>query len=187
MSSPTSDFSVLLNQYLNNRDRTAAWLARQLGVNRATVSRWLNGTTVPRHADAVRDIATALALSRDQFDALLFALDMDTGSQAAKSAALTPAVNGRDAPAGAAQAGNRRRDALSPLIGRAEELDVLCAALRDPATRLVTVLGPGGIGKTRLAAEAAWTVRALFDVVCTLSFADSTALTAGTRRARPPS
>ncbi|MEZ4720085.1 MAG: helix-turn-helix domain-containing protein [Caldilineaceae bacterium] len=180
MSSSTSDFSVLLNQYLNDRDRTAAWLARQLGVNRATVSRWLNGTTVPRHADAVRDIATALSLPRDQFDALLFALDMDTGSQAAKSAALTPAVNGRDVPAGAAQAGNRRRDVLSPLIGRAEELDVLCTALRDPATRLVTVLGPGGIGKTRLAAEAAWSERALFDVVCTLSFADSTALTAGT-------
>ena len=180
MSSPTSDFSVLLNQYLNDHERTAAWLARQLGVNRATVSRWLNGTTAPRHADAVRDIATALALPRDQLDALLAALNMDAGSsRAVESAALMPAVNGRAAPAGDAQAGNRRRDGLSPLVGRAEELDVLCAALRDPATRLVTVLGPGGIGKTRLAAEAAWTVRDLFDAVCTLSFADI----AGTRAA----
>jgi predicted ATPase/class 3 adenylate cyclase len=37
------------------------------------------------------------------------------------------------------------------LIGRNEALAVLTAILADPANRLVTIVGPGGIGKTRLA------------------------------------
>ncbi len=45
--------------------------------------------------------------------------------------------------------------ATSPLVGRARELGDLLAALRDPATRLVTVTGAGGSGKTRLAVGAA--------------------------------
>jgi predicted ATPase/DNA-binding SARP family transcriptional activator len=38
-----------------------------------------------------------------------------------------------------------------PFVGREEELATLEALLHDPAVRLVTLLGPGGIGKTRLA------------------------------------
>jgi len=41
---------------------------------------------------------------------------------------------------------------LSPLIGRRAELASLRAALRS--ARLVTVTGPGGVGKTRLALAA---------------------------------
>ena len=40
-------------------------------------------------------------------------------------------------------------------VGRTHELAELERYLRDPACRLVTVLGAGGIGKTRLALEAA--------------------------------
>lgn len=39
--------------------------------------------------------------------------------------------------------------------GRDAELDVLAARLADPACRWLTLTGPGGAGKTRLAAEAA--------------------------------
>ncbi len=42
-----------------------------------------------------------------------------------------------------------------PLIGRQKELDEITDLLVDPACRLVTLLGPGGVGKTRLAVEAA--------------------------------
>ena len=40
-------------------------------------------------------------------------------------------------------------------VGREPELERLAALLDDPACRLVSIIGPGGAGKTRLAAEAA--------------------------------
>ncbi len=43
----------------------------------------------------------------------------------------------------------------TPLIGRRRELDELVALLRGGETRLVTIIGPGGIGKTRLAIAVA--------------------------------
>src|SRR5215218_2949211 len=44
---------------------------------------------------------------------------------------------------------------LTTLVGREQELVRLRELLDDPACRLVTLVGPGGIGKTRLAVEVA--------------------------------
>ena len=43
----------------------------------------------------------------------------------------------------------------TPFVGRSGELVEIAARLRDPACRLLTLVGPGGIGKTRLALEVA--------------------------------
>ncbi len=43
----------------------------------------------------------------------------------------------------------------TPFVGREEELSDLATRLADPECRLLTLVGPGGIGKTRLALEAA--------------------------------
>lgn len=43
----------------------------------------------------------------------------------------------------------------TPFIGRSAELDEVSRLLANPACRLLTLVGPGGIGKTRLAIEAA--------------------------------
>jgi predicted ATPase/DNA-binding SARP family transcriptional activator len=68
---------------------------------------------------------------------------------------------------------------LTSLIGREEDLARLHALLDDPACRLVTLVGPGGIGKTRLALEAGGSRRGRYrDGVVTVSFA-------GTSPARP--
>jgi hypothetical protein len=44
---------------------------------------------------------------------------------------------------------------LTSFVGREEEMAALAARLEDPATRLVTLLGPPGVGKTRLATQFA--------------------------------
>src|SRR6266545_3144848 len=49
---------------------------------------------------------------------------------------------------------------VSSLVGRERELEEICTALRSEDVRLLTLTGPGGAGKTRLALEA---VNALAD------------------------
>jgi predicted ATPase/DNA-binding SARP family transcriptional activator len=44
---------------------------------------------------------------------------------------------------------------LTPFLGRERELNELGALLANPACRLITIVGPGGAGKTRLALQAA--------------------------------
>jgi hypothetical protein len=44
---------------------------------------------------------------------------------------------------------------LTPLIGREEEAAQVCTLLKQPQVRLVTLVGPGGVGKTRLALQVA--------------------------------
>ena len=69
-------------------------------------------------------------------------------------AATSPAP----ARAAAAAAAGNLRERLSSFIGRDAELEQLLGSVR--ASRLVTLTGPGGTGKTRLAVEAAAALRA---------------------------
>jgi predicted ATPase/DNA-binding CsgD family transcriptional regulator len=56
---------------------------------------------------------------------------------------------------------------LTSFIGRADDLIEIVTLLSDPACRLLTLVGPGGIGKTRLAIQAAAEVQNHFgDGVC---------------------
>ncbi|MFN2103788.1 MAG: AAA family ATPase, partial [Candidatus Promineifilaceae bacterium] len=45
--------------------------------------------------------------------------------------------------------------AATPFVGREDELAALAGLVADPQVRIITITGPGGIGKTRLALESA--------------------------------
>ncbi|HJR80217.1 MAG TPA: helix-turn-helix domain-containing protein, partial [Anaerolineales bacterium] len=59
---------------------------------------------------------------------------------------------------------------LTSLIGREHELRMVIQQVQNPACRLLTLTGPGGVGKTRLALEVAHHLQDTFrDGVCFVS------------------
>ena len=60
---------------------------------------------------------------------------------------------------------------LTPIVGRERELAELAALLATPECRLISIVGPGGIGKTRLALALAHRMQTHFDAVALVSAA----------------
>lgn len=73
----------------------------------------------------------------------------DRAAQASRWSAAPPRLTAAEA------AGTAIETSSLPLLGRDLELATIAAALADPACRLLTLIGPGGMGKTRLAVSAA--------------------------------
>jgi transcriptional regulator with XRE-family HTH domain len=87
---------------------------------------------------------------------------------------LTVSAAVRTKPAPPCPASNLPTPSM-PLIGREDELAMLARLLRDSQCRLITLAGPGGVGKTRLAIEVASTQRELFSGgVCFVPLASHT-------------
>jgi predicted ATPase/DNA-binding CsgD family transcriptional regulator len=59
-------------------------------------------------------------------------------------------------------AGERPRQPRTPFVGREHELEAVGRLLANPAVRLLTLVGPGGVGKTRLALQLAARAEASF-------------------------
>jgi predicted ATPase/DNA-binding CsgD family transcriptional regulator len=51
---------------------------------------------------------------------------------------------------------------LTSLIGREQEIETLCQLLHRPEVRLVSITGPGGVGKTSLALQVAYDLQDAF-------------------------
>jgi predicted ATPase/DNA-binding SARP family transcriptional activator len=128
----------------------------------------------PGREEAHRQVLRALALSGRRGEALAYAercrqmlLDTFGVEPAAETLALvdqlgTGALPGQDgAPAldgpatGRPTAISTLPTQLTPFVGRVTELLQIAEYLRDTDCRMVSILGPGGVGKTRLVIRAA--------------------------------
>ena len=112
-------------------------LATIAGLSVHAVSALERGQRRRPHVETLRALSAALDLTGDSRDAFV---------ESARDAGHT--------------AVDERSDvglplALTALLGRDGEVQTLLQWLGDPTTRLITLVGPGGVGKTRLALEIA--------------------------------
>ncbi|MEI2611448.1 MAG: protein kinase [Candidatus Promineifilaceae bacterium] len=84
-----------------------------------------------------------------QLEAIIAALRGDSSNAAAPRFDTTPPAQ----PAPAIGPRHNLPTPPTPFIGRDEEISEVITALNDPDCRLLSLIGPGGMGKTRLAIE----------------------------------
>jgi predicted ATPase/DNA-binding SARP family transcriptional activator len=105
--------------------------------------------------------AEALEVYRNAREVLADELGLDPGPALQE---LERAILRQDAALAAPEAPTRSTQPLpvppTPLVGRRLELTAVSALFRDEGARLVTLTGPGGTGKTRLAIEVAHSLEA---------------------------
>jgi len=140
-----ASFGLWVKQCRASLDLTQERLAERVGCAVQTIRKIEVGERRPSQMMA-RRLAHALELPAAEHLAFLQAARTEVASDAPDDPSPPPASSARQ---------------LSPLptyptrfVGRAEELAALARLLAAPACRLITVVGPGGMGKTRLAVEA---------------------------------
>jgi predicted ATPase/transcriptional regulator with XRE-family HTH domain len=152
---------VSFGQWLNLRRRalllTQAELARRVGCSTELIRKI--------EADARRPSPEVAAHLAEQL--ALPVADRPLFVQVARAALRVERLPDPLAVTGAAAPPSRRKlPALplppTPLVGRTAELSAICARLNQPETRLFTLIGPPGIGKTRLALQAGRTLQPAF-------------------------
>jgi predicted ATPase/DNA-binding XRE family transcriptional regulator len=120
---------------------TQAELAEAAGISERTVSDLERGLRRTVYTDTARRLARAIGIEGAELSAFL------TAAQGLPPASLSAAETG--------PLRTRLPARPTPLLGRDQEVARLLGLMRDPACRLCTIVGPGGVGKTRLAAEVA--------------------------------
>jgi predicted ATPase/DNA-binding XRE family transcriptional regulator len=160
-----ASFRELLKQFRLARGFTQEDLAEAAAISAVTISSLERDERKHPYRDTVAKLATALQLTAEQretFERAAIGRRRKTGPARALPQA-TPASGAlHSVPI-----------ALTRLFGRARELQELQASLAR--YRLITLVGPGGVGKTRLASELARAVAERFpDGVYFVDFAPVT-------------
>ncbi len=142
---PADVFGELLRRYRVDSGLTQEDLAERAAISARTVSDIERGLRSRVYRDTAHRLADALQLDGPQraaFERAAGPSPLPVLQRVRTAASGTPIASNIPAP-------------LTRLIGRHAELAAVVAALRSGEIRVVTVVGPGGIGKTRLALEAA--------------------------------
>ncbi len=153
MSSPAS-LAVLIRSRRTSARLTQEELAEKAGISVRTISDIERGLRRSIYRDTAERLAEALEVSdADKDDFVTLARGRveayEPGSRLNRRAAPLERGHVPVPP--------------TPLIGRDREMEILLGAFRDGLIRAITLIGPGGIGKTRLAAEAAIHAKDIFE------------------------
>ncbi len=158
-----SALGIVLKRYRVAAGLSQERLAEQARVSTRAISDLERGLHRTPHADTLDHLARALALSADQRAALLAAghPEMDATPSISTAPASMPTAIPSPLPL-----------PPTPLIGRDHERRRALVWLQNGSERLLTLTGPGGVGKTRLALAIAHDLAATFpDGVCYVELA----------------
>jgi predicted ATPase/transcriptional regulator with XRE-family HTH domain len=149
-------FATLLRRYRRERRLTQEELAERAGVSPEAISLLERGLTQAPQRGTVDLLVAAFGLSAEE--AAVFAAAARHARWAERgadqqAAAIDTAPSG--SAGGSAPAEGNLPVPLTPLFGRERDEDALLSMLDDPATRLLTLTGAAGVGKTRLALRVA--------------------------------
>jgi predicted ATPase/transcriptional regulator with XRE-family HTH domain/Tfp pilus assembly protein PilF len=146
-------FGALLRTYRAERGLSQDDLADRTGLSVAAISAMERGLTRWPYRDTITRLAQAMDLPTTEREALVAAgrrpVHIRSGSPAPASPVTVAGRSTLPIP-------------LTGLVGRRAELERLEQLFNQPRSRLLTVSGPGGVGKTRLAIEAAARLQADF-------------------------
>jgi non-specific serine/threonine protein kinase len=147
-------FGALLRRYRQRAGLTHEALAERAGTSASGIAALERGRRQRPYPHTVRSLTEALGLSPEE-RAAFAALASPPDVRADPPEAVTRELKGADRPATPTNLPVPR----TALIGRDNDVAGLVDLLAGAETRLVTLTGVGGVGKTRVALQAAADVR----------------------------
>ena len=147
----TSSFGALLRRERRARGLTQEGLAQRAFCALDTVKKLEGGRRRPSHQMAVQ-LADVLGLAGERRSSFLAAA---LGHELHDGGVSADVVGAAQRPTGASATPRRLPRPATAFIGRGRELEGLLSRLREPGAALVSLVAPGGEGKTRLALAAA--------------------------------